>query len=107
LCSDDDGEYVNKDFTNFFDREGITRDWTASYNPELNGVAERKNKTIVEAARAMMYDHDMPKFLWAEACSTAVYVHNKTPHRHWAILLQRKSSPGRHLKLVISGYLGV
>ena len=39
--------------------------------------------TIVEAAKAMMYDKDMLKFLWAEACNTIVYVQNKTPH--WAL----------------------
>jgi len=41
---------------------------------EQNGVAERKNRTIMEEARAMMYDHDMPKFLWAEACRKIFYV---------------------------------
>ena len=45
-----------------------------------NGITERKNRTIVEAARAMLYDQEMPKFLWAEACSTTVYVQNRTPH---------------------------
>jgi len=44
---------------------------------------ERKNRTIVEAARAMLYNEDMPKFLWAEACNTTVYVQNMTPH--WAL----------------------
>lgn len=47
----------------------------------MNGVAERKNKTVVEATRAMMYDQDMPKFLWAEACNTTVYAQKGTPHR--------------------------
>ena len=51
------------------------------YTPEHNGVVERKNRTIVEAARAMMYDQDMPKFLWAEACNKTVYVQNRTLHR--------------------------
>jgi len=65
----------------FRTRESIRREWTTPYNPKQNGVAERKNGTIVEAARAMLYDHDMPKFLWAEACNTVVYVQNRTPHR--------------------------
>ena len=50
------------------------------YDLEQNGIAERKNKTIVEAAKAMLYDQDMPKFLWVEACNTAIYVHNRIPH---------------------------
>ena len=43
-------------------------------------MAERKNRTIVEATRAMLYDQDMPKFLWAEACNTTIYVQNMTLH---------------------------
>ena len=41
----------------------------------------RKNRTIVEATRAMLYDQDTTKFLWAEACNTTVYVQNRVPHR--------------------------
>lgn len=81
LHSDNGGEYVDKDFTDFCAREGIRREWTTPYNLEQNGVAESKNRTIIKAARAMMYDQDMPKFLWAEACSTTIYVQNRTPHR--------------------------
>ena len=74
LCSKNGGEYVDKDFTYFCAKEGIRREWTTPYNPKQNGVAERKNKTIVEATRAMLYDQNMPKFLWEEACSMTVYV---------------------------------
>lgn len=81
LCSDNGGEYVDKDFTDLCAREGIRREWTTHYNLEHNGVAERKNRTIVDAARAMLYDQDMPKFLWEKACSMSMYVQNKTPHR--------------------------
>ena len=83
LRSDNGGEYVDKDFTDYCIKEGIEREWTTPYNPEQNGVAERKNRTIVEAARAMLYDQDMPKFLWAEACNTIVYIQNRTPR--WAL----------------------
>ena len=74
LRSDNGGEFIDKEFTRFSVREGIRREWTAPYNPKQNGVAERKNRTSVEAARAMLYDQDMPKFLWAEACNTVVYI---------------------------------
>ena len=74
LHSDNGGEYVDNDFTHFLAKEGIRRKWTTPYNPEQNGVAERKTRTIIEAARAMLYDQDMPKFLWAKACNTTVYV---------------------------------
>ena len=74
-------ENISKDFTNFCAREGIKGEWTTPYNPEQNGVAERKNRTIIEAARAMLYDQDMPKFLWAEACNTTVYIQNIVLHK--------------------------
>jgi hypothetical protein len=50
------------------------------YNPQQNGVAERKNRTICEAMKAMMFDEDLPNYLWAEATSTSMYVHNRCPH---------------------------
>ena len=52
------------------------------YNPQQNGITERKNITImVEAARDMLHDQDIPMHLWAEAARKAVYVQNRTPHR--------------------------
>jgi hypothetical protein len=57
------------------------------YNPQQNGVVERKNRAIVGAAKAMLYDQDLPRFLWTEACNTAVYIHNKSPHK----VLERKT----------------
>lgn len=74
-------EYINKYFTDFCAREGIRREWKTPYDLEQNGVAERKNQTIVEATKPMLYGQDMPKFLWAEACNTSVYIQNRTPHR--------------------------
>ena len=44
-------------------------------------MAERKNHLIVGVVRAMLHDQSLPFFLWAEACSTAVYVMNTSPHR--------------------------
>ena len=53
---------------------GIKRELTIPYNPQQNGVAERKNRTIYEAAKAMMHDLDLPTSIWAEATRTTVYV---------------------------------
>ena len=44
-------------------------------------MAERKNRSIVGAARTMLHDQSLPFFLWAEACSTVVYLQNRSPHR--------------------------
>jgi hypothetical protein len=50
------------------------------YNPQQNGVVERKNMTICEATKVMMFDQDLPNSLWAEATSIAVYSQNMCPH---------------------------
>jgi hypothetical protein len=54
---------------------------TTPYNPQQNGVAERKNRSIIEAAKAMINDQNLPMHLWEEASSMAVYVHNRSPHK--------------------------
>lgn len=51
LHSDNGGEYIDKDFTYFCVKEGIKREWTAPYNPQQNGVAERKPKPLLELQR--------------------------------------------------------
>jgi transposase InsO family protein len=81
LRSDNGGEYTSKYFGNFCIEAGIKRDFTVPYNPQQNGVAERKNKTIIEATKAMIHDQSLPMTLWAEACMTTVYVQNKSPHQ--------------------------
>ena len=60
---------------------GIKRELTTPYNPQQNGVAERKNRNIMEATRARLHDQDIPMHLWVEAARIVVYVQNRTPHR--------------------------
>jgi hypothetical protein len=60
---------------------GIKRELTVPYNPQQNGVVERKNRTIIKATKAMIHDQSLPMTLWAEACMTAVYVQNHSPHQ--------------------------
>eukprot|EP00253_Pinus_taeda_P013768 PITA_13768 len=81
LRSDNGGEYISDEFKDFCKAEGIRRELIASHNPQQNGVAERKNRTIVGAAWAMLHDQGLPLHLWAEACNTAVYVQNHCPCR--------------------------
>ena len=54
---------------------------TPPYNPQQNGVEERKNRMIIEAAREMLHDQDLPMHLWEEAARIVVYVQKCTPHR--------------------------
>ena len=74
LRSDNGGEFTSNKFIDFYSEEGIRRQQTVPYNPQQNGVAERKNKLIIGVMRAMLYDQDLPLFLWEKACSIAVYV---------------------------------
>ena len=50
------GEYISNEFKNFCAKEGIQRELIVPHNAQQNGVAERKNKTIVGVTRAMLHD---------------------------------------------------
>ena len=56
LRTDNGKEYTSEIFKEFCKNVGIKREFTVAYNPQQNGVAEGKNKTIVEAAKAMLLD---------------------------------------------------
>ncbi|CAL9026855.1 unnamed protein product [Prunus brigantina] len=79
LRSDRGGEYTSNEFNRFCDEMGMERQLTVAYSPQQNGVAERKNRTIVEMAKCMMFEKGMPLEFWAEAVNTAVYVLNRSP----------------------------
>lgn len=90
--TDRGGEFLSNDFTAFCDEHGIRRELTAPYTPEQNGVAERKNRTVVEMARSLLKAKNLPNQFWGEAAATAVYllnisptkaVLNQTPYEAW------------------------
>jgi hypothetical protein len=81
LRSYNGGEYTSRDFSDLCIEVGIKREYTIPYNPQQNGVAERKNGSIVEATKAMIHDQNLPMILWAEASMTIVYVLNRSPHK--------------------------
>ena len=78
LNSDRGGEYLSEEFSDHLKKAGTTRRLTVHDTPEHNGVAERGNRTNLEIVRAMLHDSGLPKFLWAEAVSHAVYLRNRT-----------------------------
>jgi hypothetical protein len=80
LRSDNGGKYTPKAFKDFCASVGIKRELIVPYNPRQNEVEKRKNMAIVGAAKAILYDHDLSRFLWAEACNTAFYIQNRSPH---------------------------
>ena len=79
IRSDNGTEYVNGRLRKYFKKEGIKVQHTAPYTPQQNGVAERKNRTLMEAARCMLIDAELDKRFWAEAVNTANYLQNRLP----------------------------
>ncbi|GKE20086.1 retrovirus-related pol polyprotein from transposon TNT 1-94, partial [Tanacetum coccineum] len=86
---DNGTKFKNKDVIELCGSKGIKREYSNARTPQQNGVAERKNMTLIEAARTMLADSFLPNTFWAKAVSTACYVlnrvlvtkpHNKTPY---------------------------
>ncbi|GJY40212.1 putative ribonuclease H-like domain-containing protein [Tanacetum coccineum] len=74
---DNGTEFKNRDIIEFCGSKGIKREYSNARTPQQNGVAERKNRTLIEAARTMLADSFLPNTFWAEAVSTACYVLNR------------------------------
>jgi transposase InsO family protein len=89
--SDRGGEYFNIKVRDYLKKQGIKLELTVGYSPEQNGIAERKNRTLVEAARTMLAESKLDESYWAEAILCANFVQNrivtsvtdKTPIEVW------------------------
>jgi transposase InsO family protein len=79
LRTDGGGEYVSTEFNEYCENEGITHEVTPPYTPQHNGVAERKNRTLLNMVRSMLKSKNMPKTWWGEAVNTAAYIINRSP----------------------------
>ncbi|GJW96066.1 putative ribonuclease H-like domain-containing protein [Tanacetum coccineum] len=86
---DNGTEFKNRVMNEFCGKKSIKREYSVARTPQQNGVAERRNRTLIEAARTMLADSKLPTTFWAEAVNTACYVqnriiivksHNKTPY---------------------------
>ncbi|GJW97167.1 putative ribonuclease H-like domain-containing protein [Tanacetum coccineum] len=77
IRSDNGTEFKNKVMDDFCREKGIKREYSVARTPQQNGVAERRNMTLIEAARTMLADSKLPTTFWAEAVSTACYVQNR------------------------------
>nr|GEZ54263.1 hypothetical protein [Tanacetum cinerariifolium] len=74
---DNGGEFRNKEVNDFCLKKGIKREFSNARTPQQNKVAERRNRTLIEAARTMLADAKLPVTFWAEAVNTACYVQNR------------------------------
>ncbi|GJX25259.1 putative ribonuclease H-like domain-containing protein [Tanacetum coccineum] len=74
---DNGTKFKNKDIIEFCGSKGIKREYSNARTLQQNGVAERKNMTLIEAARTMLADSFLPNTFWDEAVSTTCYVLNR------------------------------
>ena len=78
IRSDNGTEFRNAVLNDFCTDKGISRQYSAPRTPQQNGVVERKNRTLIEAARTMISQSRLPIYFWAEAVNTACYTQNRT-----------------------------
>jgi transposase InsO family protein len=79
LCTDTGGEFTATEFASYYADEGVQRHYSASYNPQQNGVTEWRNQAVVGMARTLLKQMEMPAVFWGEAVVTAVYILNRSP----------------------------
>jgi hypothetical protein len=79
--TDNGTEYVNKEFDKYLSSFGIIHQTTCPGTSEQNGLAERKNRHLLEVTRCLMMAMNVPNFLWSEAVMTAAYLINRMPSR--------------------------
>nr|GEZ22746.1 ribonuclease H-like domain-containing protein [Tanacetum cinerariifolium] len=86
---DNGGEFRNNEMGDFCSQKGIKREFSNAMTPQQNGVVEKRNRTLIEAARTMLADAKLPVTFWFEAVNTACCIqnrvlvnksHNKTPY---------------------------
>jgi hypothetical protein len=86
--SDRGGEYYGRytedgqapgPFAKFLEENGIVAQYTMPGSPDQNGVAERRNRTLLDMVRSMIRSSKLPKSLWIDALKTAVYILNRVP----------------------------
>lgn len=79
LCSDNGGEYIYFAFGSYLNQHLIIHQTMRLDTPKQNGVAERKNRHLMEIARALMFKMNVPKTFWASVVKTAIFLMNRLP----------------------------
>uniref|UniRef100_T1IJB0 Integrase catalytic domain-containing protein n=1 Tax=Strigamia maritima TaxID=126957 RepID=T1IJB0_STRMM len=108
IRTDRGGEFTSGEFESFLASLGVRIQRTNSYSPEMNGVAERVNRTVLNSIRAMLLGAGLPKPLWAELAITLVYLKNRYPHSRLSnaipyVLFMKRPVSVAHLR--IPGFL--
>lgn len=81
LRSDSGGEYMSHDFLDFLRHKGIVSQRSCPYTPQQNGLAERKNRHLLDVVRTLLLETSVPSKFWVEALATAVYLINRLPSK--------------------------
>ncbi|GJZ53889.1 retrovirus-related pol polyprotein from transposon TNT 1-94 [Tanacetum coccineum] len=80
LRTDNGTEFKKSILVNFCDEKGISQNFSSPYTPEQNSVAERKNRTLIEAARTMLSGSKIPNINFLHVFGCPVYIHNHKDH---------------------------
>jgi len=80
LRTDGAGEYTSDEVKDYAFRKGIVLDPNVHHTPQMNGVAERLNRTLNEKADTMLHFAGLDYSFWDESVATATYLHNMTVH---------------------------
>ena len=79
LRTDSGGEYISAEFQTYLQQQGIISQRSCPYTPQQNGVAERKNRHLLDVTQALLLQASVPSHFWVEALTTAVYLINCLP----------------------------
>ncbi|GJV13059.1 retrovirus-related pol polyprotein from transposon TNT 1-94 [Tanacetum coccineum] len=78
IRTDNGTEFLNQTLCEYYEKIGISYETSVARSPQQNGVIERRNRTLIEAARTMLIYAKASLFLWAEAVATACYTQNRS-----------------------------
>nr|GFD31786.1 putative ribonuclease H-like domain-containing protein [Tanacetum cinerariifolium] len=78
IQTDNGTEFVNQTLRDYYEEVGISHETSVARSPQQNGVIERRNRTLIEAARTMLFYAQAPLSLWAEAVATACFTQNRS-----------------------------
>jgi transposase InsO family protein len=96
IRSDNSTEFKNTQVENFLDEEGIKHEFSAPYTPQKNGVAERKNHTLIEMVRTMLDEYKTSDQFWVEAinmtchATNCLYLHKLLKKTSYELLIDNK-----------------
>nr|GFA59828.1 retrovirus-related Pol polyprotein from transposon TNT 1-94 [Tanacetum cinerariifolium] len=78
IQTDNGAEFVNQTLRDYYEEVGISHETSVARSPQQNGVVERRNHTLIEAARTMLIYAQAPLFLWAKVVATACFTQNRS-----------------------------